>query len=169
MKPSLFLGIDVGTGSARAGVFDVRGRRRGHAAFAIKRWQPEADHVEQSSDDIWRQVARAARAALAQAGARPEHVGGVGFDATCSLVALDADGRPVTVSTTGRDEQNVVVWMDHRATPEAKAINAGGHPVLRRVGGAVSPEMQTPKLLWLKRHLPETWRRAAHFSICRII
>jgi FGGY-family pentulose kinase len=35
--------------------------------------------------------------------------------------------------------------------------------VLQYVGGAVSPEMQTPKLAWLKTHLPASWQRARRF------
>jgi FGGY-family pentulose kinase len=35
--------------------------------------------------------------------------------------------------------------------------------VLKYVGGRVSPEMQTPKLLWLEQHAPATWKRAARF------
>ncbi len=79
------------------------------------------------------------------------------------MVLLDAEDRPVTVSGSGRDEQNVVVWMDHRALDQAARINTTGHRVLRYVGGTISPEMQTPKLLWLKEHLPASWRRAARF------
>jgi FGGY-family pentulose kinase len=90
-------------------------------------------------------------------------IAGIGFDATCSLVVLDEHDRPVTVSPTGVDEQNVIVWMDHRATAEAERINATGHEVLRYVGGVISPEMETPKLLWLREHMPESFRRAARF------
>jgi ribulose kinase len=46
--------------------------------------------------------------------------------------------------------------MDHRAASQAEEITATGHEVLRYGGGAVFPEMQSPKLLWLKTHLPET-------------
>lgn len=155
------IGVDVGTGSARAGVFTLEGERRGMAIEPIQMWRPEAEFVEQSSEDIWRAVGKTAREAVAQAGIAPESVVGIGFDATCSLVVLDERDRPVTVSPTGRDEQNIIVWMDHRATGEADAINAGSHEVLRYVGGKISPEMEPPKLLWLKRHLPETWQRAA--------
>ena len=89
---------------------------------------------------------------------QPERVRGIGFDATCSLVALDAADRPVTVSPSGDDQRNVIVWMDHRAIDQASRISRTGHRVLRYVGGVMSPEMESPKLLWLREHLPETWR-----------
>lgn len=154
------VGVDVGTGSARAGVFTTAGERRGLAVEPIRMWRPQAEFVEQSSGDIWRAVGKTVREALAQSGARPEQVVGIGFDATCSLVVLGADDVPVTISPTGDDAQNVIVWMDHRATPEADAINAGGHDVLKYVGGKISPEMEPPKMLWLKKHLPQSWQRA---------
>lgn len=157
------IGIDVGTGSARAGVFDLSGCLLGQASRDIRMWKPEADFVEQSSDDIWAAIRDSVRRAVAEAGVRPDDVKGLGFDATCSLVALDASGRPVTVSPSGNDAQNVIVWMDHRAIPQAERINGGGHAVLHYVGGIISPEMETPKLLWLKEHMPQTWSRAAHF------
>jgi FGGY-family pentulose kinase len=162
-RPTLFLGIDVGTGSARAGLFTATGRMLGSASQPIKMWKPQPDFVEQSSDDIWAACGRAVRGALKQAKATPAQVAGIGFDATCSLVCLDANDRPVTVSPTGRAAQNVIVWMDHRAIPQADRINRTKHPVLRYVGGVISPEMETPKLLWLKENLPATWRRTARF------
>jgi FGGY-family pentulose kinase len=159
----LYLGIDVGTGSARAGLFDAGGRMVGTGSHPIALNRPEEDFVEQSSDDIWAACGAATRGALAQAGAGPARVGGVGFDATCSLVLLDADDRPVTVSPAGDPRWNVIVWMDHRAVAQAARINAAGHEVLRYVGGVISPEMETPKLCWIREHLPASFRRAARF------
>ncbi len=158
-----FLGIDVGTASARAGIFDAQGRMAAHASRDIQLWYPETDFVEQSSDDIWEACSASVRQAMDEAGLKPDQIGGIGFDATCSLVLLDADNNPVTVSPTGNDEQNIVVWMDHRAIAEAERINTKQHDVLKYVGGTISPEMQPPKLLWLKEHLPETWERVARF------
>ncbi len=159
----LFVGIDVGTGSARAGIFTATGRMLAQASQPITMWKPKPDFVEQSSDNIWRACCTAMKAALKKSGAHPKHIAGIGFDATCSLVVLDASDKPVTVSPSGADAQNVIVWMDHRAIPEAEAINRTKHAVLRYVGGVISPEMETPKLLWLKKHLPKTWKRAAKF------
>jgi FGGY-family pentulose kinase len=126
-------------------------------------WKPAPDHVEQSSEDIWRACCRATRAALRESGLKASAIKGIGFDATCSLVALDREDEPVSVSITGKTEQNVIVWMDHRAIPQAERINQGDHAVLKYVGGVISPEMQTPKLLWLKENLPATWKRTARF------
>jgi FGGY-family pentulose kinase len=158
---SAVIGVDVGTGSARAGVFDLEGHKLGSAVRDIRLWHPHPEWAEQSSDDIWLAVVAATREALAMAG--PVIVRGIGFDATCSLVALDSLGRPVGVSPDGDDARNVIVWMDHRALAQADRINAQAHDVLRYVGGRISPEMEVPKLLWLREHLPECWRRATTF------
>ena len=162
-EPQHFVGVDVGTGSVRAAVFDVTGRRLGLSVHPILLFRPQEDFAEHSSEDIWSSVCRSVRAAVQEAGVNSASVAGIGFDATCSLVALDAQDRPVTVSPTGKDEQNVIVWMDHRAIEQAERINRTGHAVLSYVGGTVSPEMQTPKLLWLKEHLPASYQRAARF------
>lgn len=53
--------------------------------------------------------------------------------------------------------------MDHRAGSEALDINKKGHDLLRFVGGQVSLEMQAPKLVWIKKHLPEIWSKASKF------
>jgi FGGY-family pentulose kinase len=159
----LYLGVDVGTGSVRAALFDDTGKMHGLGVEPIALNRPREDYVEQSSDDIWRAVGVTVKAALAQAKASPADVAGIGFDATCSLVVLDAADAPVTVSPSGEDAWNVIVWMDHRATDRAARINATKHEVLRYVGGVVSPEMETPKLLWLKEEMPASWKRAARF------
>lgn len=159
---SYFIGVDVGTGSARAGVFDLNGHMVGQASRTIDLYRPKADFVEQSSDDIWQAVCNAVRDAVNQADINPIQVKGLGFDATCSLVVLDKEGKPLTVSPSGRTEQNIIVWMDHRAITQAERINATKHRVLDFVGGIISPEMQTPKMLWLKQHMPTTWANAGY-------
>lgn len=158
-----FIGIDVGTGSVRAGLFDRNGRLIGSGRHPIRTWREAGSMVEQSSDDIWAACGRAIAEALTEADLRPDAVRGIGFDATCSLVVLDAEGRPLAAGPSGADARNVIVWMDHRALDQTERINADGHPVLAYVGSTISPEMQTPKLLWLKEHMPETYAGAGHF------
>jgi D-ribulokinase len=163
MQTRHFIGVDVGTGSARAGLFDVRGALVATAKHDIALWQDGPDIAEQSSDDIWRAVCAAVREAVASAGVAPETIAGISFDATCSLVVLGKGGRPIAVGSHGDDQRNIIVWMDHRATDQARRINASGHKVLDYVGGTISPEMETPKLLWLKERLPQAYAAAWQF------
>jgi D-ribulokinase len=159
----MLIGVDVGTGSARAGVFDAGGRLLGVGKHPVTMWQEPGEIVEQSSEQIWQAVCAAVRGAMAASGVAAEAILGIGFDATCSLVAIGQDGQGVAVGPSGDRNRNVIVWMDHRAQAEAEAINAGGHAVLDFVGGRISPEMETPKLLWLARHQPDSFAMAAHF------
>lgn len=158
-----FIGVDVGTTSTRAGIFDGNGRLLAAARHPIQTWHEAGDVVEQSSDDIWHACCASVKAAVAEAAIAPELIKGIGFDATCSLVVLDRQGAPVTVSGSGDASRNVIVWMDHRALTEARDINATEDEVLRYVGGSISPEMEMPKLLWLKRHLRRSFDAAGHF------
>ena len=158
-----FIGIDVGTSSARAGIFDESGILLATARHPITIWHEAGGVVEQSSSEIWAACAAAVRAAMAEAAIPPSAVKGLGFDATCSLVVVDAAANPLTVSASGDERRNVIVWMDHRAIAEARRINDTLDDVLRHVGGSISPEMEIPKLLWLKRHLPSTYGSAGHF------
>jgi D-ribulokinase len=158
-----YIGVDVGTLSARAGVFDSAGQLIASGRRHIAIWRAPGDIVEQSSEDIWRAVTVAVREAVEASGLPSEAVRGMGFDATCSLVALDRNARPLSVSPTEAPERNVIVWMDHRAVADSERINAGAHETLRYVGGKISPEMHAPKLAWLARCKPETIHAAGHF------
>ena len=61
-------------------------------------------------------------------------------------VAVDSEGSPVSVSWSGDSRRNVIVWMDHRAVKQAERINSCNSTVLQYCGGALSPEMQPPKV-----------------------
>lgn len=65
---------------------------------------------------------------------------------------------------SGNKQQNVILWMDHRADKEADFINKTKHSVLQFVGGTVSLEMEIPKLMWLKKYLKkDCWDQTALF------
>lgn len=46
---------------------------------------------------------------------------------------------------------------------EAAACTASRHKVLDYIGGIMSPEMQLPKLMWLKSQMPATWAASGNF------
>ncbi|KAH8303854.1 hypothetical protein KR018_012112 [Drosophila ironensis] len=150
-----FVGVDVGTGSARAALVASDGRVLEQSVQEIKTWTPEPDYYEQSTEDIWSAICKVVKHVIG--GVNKSQVKGIGFDATCSLVVLGPQGAPLTVSKSGVAAQNVILWMDHRAVQETAEINSTKHSLLQYVGGQVSLEMEVPKLLWLKRNLSQTF------------
>jgi D-ribulokinase len=158
-----FVGIDVGTGSARAGVFTADGEMLASARRDIAIYFEDGEIVEQSGNNIWAAVSASVQEAVANSKIDPSRVGGIGVDATCSLVVIGKGGNPLPVGPSEDPERNIIVWMDHRATEQARRITSLGHGVLRYVGGTISPEMETPKLLWLKEDRPHIFDAAEHF------
>lgn len=149
--------VDVGTRSARAGLFGTDGALLGRGEHPILLRELEAGYAEHSSDDIWVAVCKAVEAARQAARLAAGDIAGIAFDATCSLVALDRDGGSLTVALDGDAKWDTIVWLDHRSMEEAAECTAIGDTALAVVGGVMSPEMQTPKAMWLKRHVPDTW------------
>uniref|UniRef100_A0A669BDJ9 FGGY carbohydrate kinase domain-containing protein n=3 Tax=Oreochromis niloticus TaxID=8128 RepID=A0A669BDJ9_ORENI len=162
MAEIFYVGVDVGTASVRAALVTREGLLKSTAQEPIGIWEPESDHYVQSSTEIWEKCCTVVKKVTH--GVEKSQIRGIGFDATCSLVVLDQSFQPVPVSQSGDPQRNVVMWMDHRATEQADRITKNGHRVLSRVGGVMSPEMQPPKLLWLKENLNEScWNKASHF------
>ena len=95
------------------------------------------------------------RSAREIAGVAPGDIAGIGFDATCSLVVRDRDGGQLSVSTTGDERWDTIVWLDHRALAEADECTAS-RPYGARLSSAASCRRRwsAPKLMWLKRNLP---------------
>ena len=153
----LLAAVDVGTSSARAGVFTATGRLLGRAEHPILMRRRSANEAEHDSEDIWAAVGKAVRGAIAAAGAQPKDVVAIGFDATCSLVVRGQEGEQVPVAPDGEARWDTITWFDHRAMSEAAECTSTGDKVLQHVGGVMSPEMQIPKLMWLKRRVPASW------------
>mmetsp|Transcript_15697 Transcript_15697/g.31916 ORF Transcript_15697/g.31916 Transcript_15697/m.31916 type:complete len:667 (-) Transcript_15697:603-2603(-) len=185
---SYYMGADCGSGSVRVGICDSEGHLLSSKVEAIETNNPRVDFYEQSSEEIWRKLCKASKAALAELkDVTPDKIKGIGFDATCSLVVLDKKDKPISVSMelppteeemlqkrfqeeekrkkSGEEGTtwNIIMWRDHRAYKETEEINSLDHEVLKYIGGQVSIEMESPKLLWLKRNKPHVWRRSGRF------
>ncbi|KAK4527579.1 hypothetical protein GAYE_SCF41G5502 [Galdieria yellowstonensis] len=159
-----FIGVDVGTGSVRAGIFNRNGLLVEYSEKTIQTQNLAEDFYEQSSQEIWEAVVLSVREALKLSRIDSTNVRGIGFAATCSLVCLDAKGKPVSVSPYNNDDYwNVILWMDHRAVEQAERITATGHRVLKYFGNKISPENELPKILWLKENLANNFKRVEHF------
>jgi len=130
---SYLLGVDGGTESIRAIVFDLDGHPQGSYASAYQTQFPNPSWAEQNPEDWWRCMGQATRGALAAGGIPSNQVIAMAVDTTCcSVVAVDAQGRPL---------RPALIWMDVRSAPEAADVAA---TVIRRcastaTAGGLSP------------------------------
>ena len=61
-----FIGVDVGTSSARAALVTTTGRIRCTSVQPLKIWMPQTDYYQQSSDDIWQACCEAVKVQIIQ-------------------------------------------------------------------------------------------------------
>ena len=102
-----FLGIDGGTESIRAILFDPEGRPKGSHASAYQTQFPKPGWAEQDPLDWWRCLGEAVRGAVAAAGVSADQIIALCVDTTCcSVVAVDADGVPL---------RPAMIWMEVRS------------------------------------------------------
>jgi FGGY-family pentulose kinase len=160
-----YVGVDVGTGSARAAVVDNTGSILALAERPIARQELKPSYITQSTTEIWNAICYCVKSTIRDAGIAPDQVMGIGFDATCSLAVLyEKTDEPMGVGPDfSNNDQNIILWMDHRAVEETNEINATGDKCLKYVGGTMSIEMELPKMKWLKNNLPGNLFEEAKF------
>ena len=157
-RSPLFLGLDVGTQSLRAALFDANGHCRASGTSQLDTWHAQPGWAEQDAEQWWLAARAAVRKALARAGAAAEDVAGIGLDCTaCTVLPCRRDGTPL---------RRALLWMDQRAVREAEEISATGDATLRYVSGVVSPEWMLPKAAWLTRNEPKVYAQSERMVEC---
>jgi FGGY-family pentulose kinase len=154
----LFLGLEIGTQSVRAALYDPTGACRGYATAPLDTHHPRPAWAEQDALQWWQATRQVVPEALARAGCKPEDIAGIGLDCTaCTVLPCALDGTPL---------RRALLWMDQRSYREAEQISATGDASLRYASGVVSPEWMLPKALWLKRHEPAIYGRTERLVEC---
>lgn len=156
VENGFYIGVDVGTGSARACIIDSFGTILALSERPIIRQEIKPDYITQSSTEIWDAVCYTVRNVVRDSSVDPSLIYGIGFDATCSLTVINKNNDdPIAVGPDFQNpNQNIILWMDHRAVEETKCINSTNYKGLKYVGGQMSIEMEIPKIKWLKNNMP---------------
>lgn len=159
MKKDYVLGIDMGTGGARVGIFDLQGNVVVFADESYPLYTPKSGWAEQKSDEWWAAICKASRRAIDESGIDPTCIIGMSVDTTCCTVLLVDDNiEPI---------RPALMWMDVRASEQAKRITSTKDPALKYNGyGNVSAEWMPCKALWLKENEPENYNRATYVLEC---
>lgn len=158
-KNAYVLGIDMGTGGARVGIFDLKGNPIVFCGENYPLYTPSSGRAEQCPDEWWDAICKASKKAIAKSGIEPSDIKGMSVDTTCCTVLLSGDDmKPLT---------NAILWMDVRASEQAKRIFESGHDALKYNGyGMVSAECLPAKALWIKENEPLLWSKSTRLYEC---
>ncbi|CAN5828041.1 gluconokinase [soil metagenome] len=141
------LGVDLGTGSARAFLFDAAGERRSGVRLGSTWRMSVAGAVEADADELVRLVCEAMDGALH--GAPPgSRVVAVGFSALWhTILGVDERGQAVTPA---------LGWNDARATAAARQLRQrlDERAIHARTGAMLHPSYPTARIAWLRDSAP---------------
>ena len=154
---SLFIGIDSGTQSTKAVVYDLESGKvvaEARAPHALIAGLP-AGHMEQHPQD-WTEALDTVLRAVGQQVDRAR-VRGIGVSGQQhGFVPLDARGEVIRPAK---------LWCDTSTTAECTLITkklGGPKAAIRKTGNLILPGFTAPKILWLKRHEPANYRQLRH-------
>jgi len=154
------VGLDIGTAGCKAIVFDDEGRVLGQGAREYPILTPRPGWAEQDAEAVWQQ----ARDALHEA---CEAVTTAHDDPPTAL-ALSVQGEAIIpVDHAGKPLRPAILGMDTRTGAENAwlAERFGAEALFSRTGMPPHTINTLPKLLWLQRHEPETWKAADQFLL----
>jgi gluconokinase len=149
------LGIDIGTTATKVVAGDHRGRLLGLTEHGYPLRTDHPGEAVQDPDLVLRTVWRAVREGAEQAERAGHRVAGLCLSAAMhTLLALDAEGRPLTPALSWADGRAAGVARRLRAEPET------AHALHLATGTPVHPMSPVVKLAWFGEHRPELLRTA---------
>ena len=156
----LILGVDIGTTSLKAAVFDLQGVQLASAVVEYTLLTPELNVVEAPCGVYLDSLKKCLDIIRGKGTVDTQNICVIGFSVQGeTLCFLDHDGAPL---------RNAIVWMDNRASEQAEQLRAQvGDELCYQVTGQVSFEACWPaaKILWVREHEPELFARTAHFAL----
>ncbi|HEX5158622.1 MAG TPA: xylulokinase [Ktedonobacterales bacterium] len=158
-RRTLLLGIDLSTTGAKALLIDEQGRTVASASTPLMLSTPRPLWAEQHPHDWWDATAASIRTALATAEATGDEVRAIGLTGQMhGLALLDGQGEPL---------RPAILWNDQRTAVECDEIRArmGKSRLIAVTGNDALPGFTAPKVLWVRRHEPEIYARAAHILL----
>lgn len=151
------IGLDIGTTGCKACVFDTDGHLLAQASREYSIDIPHPNWAEQDGEKVWALAQQALREAHALA-SRPEAIA-IGLSVQGeAIMPVDQVGQALGPAILGMDtrtsEQNA--WLEEKFS---------AHSLFDLTGMPIHTINTLPKLLWIKEHQPDIWRKAARFLL----
>lgn len=157
---NLILGIDIGTTSLKAAVFDQHGKQLSSAVVEYSLLTPSTNFVEAPCGVYMDSIRKCMEVIRGKGAVDTREVGVVGFSVQGeTLCLLDEGCQPL---------KNAIVWMDNRAGKQADELREKfGDELCYEVTGQVSFEACWPaaKLLWVRENEPELFSKVRHILL----
>ena len=150
------LGIDVSTTATKAVLIDESGAVVGVGASAYGFNVPRPLWSEQDPELWWDGAVTAIRSVIATTGVPADEVVAIGLTGQMhGAVLLDAAGDVL---------RPAILWNDQRTATECDAIRdaLGPERLIAITGNDALTGFTAPKLVWVRDHEPDIWRRIAH-------
>lgn len=147
------LGIDFGTGGAKACVIDDQGRVLAYAFREYPILHPRPGWSEHDPETYWRVTCEIVTQVLRESQCLPHEIAGIAVSsAQPSMVLVDGEGNPVAAATN---------LMDRRALDEVNIIrNIVGESTIEQVtANRIEDHPNLVNLYWYKRNRPQIYRR----------
>lgn len=154
------LGIDQGTTTCRAVLYDLRGRVVAEAYREVYPHHPRPDWAEMEPEDWWRATVEVIREVLSPPRMEPPAIAAVGVSGLQhAMVPIDREGHPLA---------RAMLWMDQRCAPQVEWMIKQHGEVLRKVmgeGRQLTTTYSAPKLRWWRENHPELIEAAWKFLL----
>jgi xylulokinase len=153
---SVVIGLDIGTGGARALAIDSQGHivARSKSPFAAPPYQPQPGWAEQNALEWWEASKTCLREIITALGT-----------ITVEAIAIDAtSGTFVPISRDGTPLIPALMYNDGRAAGLEGEVNAAAAEFCIQHGYTFPPAFALVKMLWLQRHLPDVIAQTYKFS-----
>jgi xylulokinase len=150
------LGIDTSTTATKAVLVDDAGSVVGVGVAEYGFDTPQPLWSEQEPSLWWDGTIGAVRAVLASTGIPAEALAAIGLTGQMhGAVLLDADDRVL---------RPAILWNDQRTAHACDEIReaVGAQRLIEITGNDAVTGLTAPKLVWVRDHEPDVWRRIAH-------
>jgi gluconokinase len=156
-EPWYVIGVDIGTTSTKAVLFDSHGQVIAKHAVEYPLSSPVPLAAQQDPEQIYQAVLTAIAETVRTSGARPELIACVSFSSAMhSVIAMDGEANPLT---------QCITWADNRSSQWAERIKRDlhGHDIYLRTGTPIHPMSPLAKIFWLRETQPELFARTARW------